>query len=607
MARSTVDAVVVGAGPAGSTAAFVLARGGARVALVDKATFSRDKACGDLVGPRALALLASFGLTPPAGRDVGEMIVVGPTGRRVLLPARAGRTYPGHGVAITRLRFDAWLRDAAIAAGAEPVAGRVAAVRAGTVEFDDGRRLAADVVIGADGATSVVAAAAGLVDPEAVLWGFAQRSYVDQEVERPIIALWDEAPGHGFPGYGWLFPGEAGAANVGLGLGLGSDRSGASRAVTLFDAFCDHLRRLGLLSAPVVERRLGGWLKMGMVGTVAARGRTFLVGDAAGHVNPLQGEGIAPAMTAAANAADAILTGPGTAALRYRQQLAAGPGRYTSVAAPLHAAAISGSPRRVALLGRAMTLPGVGAAIASPWALTWNDLLDGASPGRRSWRPTWSSAPAGPPPPGPASAVASPVTFRTGDRAIATAGRAALRRDTGAIASQSAGLQLDAVTGRIGEERLAARADRLRIGHVDPPVPQLGDGGIEIGDRHREVLTELRRRRGLDEVHLLVAGIEPGATEAERRPVAALGQPEHVDVEPPRRLHVVDVDGHVVQPERFHGVSLARGFVHVIRSRPFSGRSDDINARPGSRRPPRRTLHACGRWCSETHQSRSSG
>ena len=241
---------MVGAGPAGSTAAFVLARGGARVALVDKATFGRDKACGDLVGPRALALLASLGLAPPAGREVGEMMVVGPTGRRVLLPARAGRTYPDHGLAITRLRFDAWLRDAAIAAGAEPVTGRVAAVRAGTVELDDGRRLVADVVVGADGATSGVAAAAGLVDPGAVLWGFAQRSYVAQDVDRPIIALWDEAPGHGFPGYGWLFPGEAGAANVGLGLGLGADRSSASRAVAGFDTFCDHLRRLGLLSAP---------------------------------------------------------------------------------------------------------------------------------------------------------------------------------------------------------------------------------------------------------------------------------------------------------------------------------------------------------------------
>lgn len=381
MAKSTVDAIVVGAGPAGSTAAFVLARGGARVALVDKATFGRDKACGDLVGPRALALLASLGLVPPAGREVGEMMVVGPTGRRVLLPARAGRTYPDHGLAITRLRFDDWLRDAAVAAGAEPVTGRVTAVRAGTVEFDDGRRLVADVVVGADGATSGVAAAAGLADPDAVLWGFAQRSYVAQDVERPIIALWDEAPGRGFPGYGWLFPGEAGVANVGLGLGLRADRSGASRAVARFDTFCDHLRRLGLLSAPVEGRRLGGWLKMGMVGTVAARGRIFLVGDAAGLVNPMQGEGIAPAMTSAAAAAEAILAGPGSAAARYRQHLAAGPGRYALVAAPVHASAITGSPRRVALLGRALTLPGVGSAIASPWALTWNDLLDGAPPG----------------------------------------------------------------------------------------------------------------------------------------------------------------------------------------------------------------------------------
>ncbi|CAN5572203.1 hypothetical protein BH18ACT1_BH18ACT1_19540 [soil metagenome] len=380
MAMPTLDAVVVGAGPAGSTAALVLARGGARVALVDKAAFSRDKACGDLVGPRALALLASLGLVPPGGREVGQMVVVGPSGRQVLLPARAGRTYPDHGVAVTRVRFDAWLRDAALAAGAEPVTGRVAHVRANTVELDDGRRLGGDVVVGADGATSGVAVAAGLVDPGAVLWGFAQRGYAAQDVDRPVIALWDEAPGQGFPGYGWLFPGEAGAANVGLGLGLRADRSSASRAVARFDDFCDHLRRLGLLSAPVEGRRLGGWLKMGMVGTVAARARVFLVGDAAGLVNPLQGEGIAPAMTSAAAAAEAILAGPASAAARYRQHLAAGPGRYASVAAPVHAWAISGSARRVALLSRTLTRPGVGPAIASPWAITWNDLLDGAPP-----------------------------------------------------------------------------------------------------------------------------------------------------------------------------------------------------------------------------------
>ena len=376
--RATFDAVVVGAGPAGSTAAFVLARGGARVALVDKATFGRDKACGDLVGPRALALLASLGLTPPAGRQVGEMVVVGPSGRRVLLPARAGRTYPDHGVAITRVRFDAWLRDAAIAAGAR------------TGDGPRGRRAG-----GPSCSTTVVVSAptwwsepterpAGSRPPPGsstpgVLWGFAQRSYVDQDVDRPIIALWDDARGRGFPGYGWLFPGEEGIANVGLGLGLRADRSSASRAVTRFDAFCDHLRRLGLLTAPVEGRRLGGWLKMGMVGTVAARGRTFLVGDAAGLVNPLQGEGIAPAMTSAAAAAGAILAGPGSGR-PLPQHLAADRAiRRRRGAAPRRCH--QRLPRRVALLGRALTLPGVGAAIASPWALTWNDLLDGASPG----------------------------------------------------------------------------------------------------------------------------------------------------------------------------------------------------------------------------------
>jgi flavin-dependent dehydrogenase len=274
--------------------------------------------------------------------------------------------------------LDAWLRDAAIAAGAEPITGRVAAVHATSVELDDGRRLAADVLVGADGATSGVAAATGLVDHRAVLWGFAQRAYAIQDVDRPIIALWDDTLGNGFPGYGWLFPGEAGSVNVGLGLGLRADRSTASRAVTQFDAFCGHLRRIGLLTAPVDGRRLGGWLKMGMVGTVAARGRIFLIGDAAGLVNPLQGEGIAPAMTSAVAAAEAILAGPGTAATHYRRHLATTPGRYASVAAPLHAWAITGSPRRVALVSRALTLPGVGAAIAAPWALTWNDLLDGA-------------------------------------------------------------------------------------------------------------------------------------------------------------------------------------------------------------------------------------
>jgi len=379
--KRRVDVVVVGAGPAGSIAALILARGGARVSLVDKAVFPRDKACGDLVGPRALALLAELGLHPPGGRPVGEMVIIGPTGRRVLLPACAGLSYPDHGLAISRQRFDNWLRDAAVTAGAEPVNARVTGlVGRSSVELDDGTRVDADIVIGADGATSGIAEHAGLVDPRHVLWGFAYRGYTTQHVERPVIALWDETPRRGFPGYGWIFPNEDNTANVGLGLSLGAERRGGSRAVANFEKFCDHLRRWDLLTGPVEGRHLGGWLKMGIVGTKPAHDRVLLVGDAAGLVNPLQGEGIAPAMTSAAAAAYAVLASPDGAASRYRDHIATHPGRHAAATAAVHVA-VARSPRRTAGVGRALTLPGIGRVLARPWSLLWNDLVDGAPPG----------------------------------------------------------------------------------------------------------------------------------------------------------------------------------------------------------------------------------
>jgi menaquinone-9 beta-reductase len=383
------DVLVVGAGPAGSIAALVLARAGARVALLDKARFPRDKACGDFIGPRGLQVLADLGVPEPPGLDVGDMAVVGPTGRRVLLPCFDGTSYPGRARAVTRTVFDDALRAAALEAGAVPVEGRAAAPigsGAGIEGFEvaDRHPIRADFVIGADGATSHVAHRVGLVEEARVLWGFAVRCYVDQAVELPAITLWEPTRWQAFPGYGWIFPGPDGVANVGVGIGTLADRQAGSAAVRVLPAYLRHLTGLGLLDRVPTgrgPRRLGGWLKMGMVGTVPAAGRVLLVGDAAGLVNPLQGEGIAQAMTSGRSAAESVLGSPGRAAEEYRHGLARTHLPYQRITAAGHAALV-GRPWAVAAVGRLLTAPVVGPALAGGWGIFWNELLEGSVPGR---------------------------------------------------------------------------------------------------------------------------------------------------------------------------------------------------------------------------------
>jgi geranylgeranyl reductase family protein len=291
-----VDVLVVGAGPAGSAAAIHLTRGGARVLLVDKASFPRDKPCGGGVTGRALRHRPCE-IEPVVERVVDRMVLRAGYGTTVDRTSRAPL------IAMTqRRRLDLHLAEQAVSAGADFRDG--AAVS--DLELDEAgvfarvgrRRVRASFLVGADGANGVVARAAGL--GTGIVRGVALEGNVPWGALEPASyasAAWVElgvVPG----GYGWVFPKGAHA-----NLGVGGWMSEGPR-------LRPHLERLarahGVDPASLVDVR-GHRLPMRELGAPAARGRVLLVGDAAGLVDPLSGDGMYEAFVSAPLAAEAIL------------------------------------------------------------------------------------------------------------------------------------------------------------------------------------------------------------------------------------------------------------------------------------------------------------
>lgn len=290
------DAIVVGAGPAGSVTAFRLAGAGASVLLVDKARFPRDKPCGGGLTLRAVRELP-VDVTP----------VVEHTVDRMQLRLRYGSWYErrsdGPLILMTqRRRLDALLAEQAAAAGAEFRDG--ARVTAVTVTPDrveaaiDGAAVRAEVLIGADGANGVSARQLGLGGEP--VYGVALEGNLPYEAiqngryrNRAVIEL-AVLPG----GYGWVFP-KGDHANFGVG---GWERAGPSLR--------NELRRL-CIEHRVPEERLesirGHRLPLRRPDAPLARGRALVVGDAAGLVDPLSGDGMYEAFVSSRLAAAATL------------------------------------------------------------------------------------------------------------------------------------------------------------------------------------------------------------------------------------------------------------------------------------------------------------
>jgi geranylgeranyl reductase family protein len=327
-APETADVVIVGAGPAGSTAAYYLAAAGLDVLVLEKSQFPREKVCGDGLTPRAVKALTGMGIPTGAGdgwlRNQGLRIIGG--GGRAEVPWPDLSAFPAYGLVRTRLDFDQMLARHAEKAGARVLTGvtvtgpvqddRTGRV-AGVVAHDSAggkdapeRQFRGRVVVAADGNSSRLSVSLGLRKRDDRPLGVAVRTYytnprhADDWLEA-WLDLWDGD--HLLPGYGWIFGMGDGTSNVGLGL--------LNSSVSFQNTDYRALLRRWLAAMPAEwgfteENRTqpvrGAALPMGFNRTPHYTRGLLLAGDAGGMVNPMNGEGIGYALEAGEIAARVI-------------------------------------------------------------------------------------------------------------------------------------------------------------------------------------------------------------------------------------------------------------------------------------------------------------
>ena len=298
------EVLVVGAGPAGSSAAAWSARAGKQVTIIDSATFPRDKPCGDGLTPRAIAELSSLGLASwLTGRARNLGLRAAGFGQELLLPWPGG-SLPNYGGAAPRMVLDATILGVATDAGATLLQntsahdvvienGEIKSVIAKTAEGDI--QINASKVIIADGARSQLGRKLNRQWHRDTAYGVAARGYIDSErSDDPWISSHLElrnAENEILSGYGWIFPLGTGEVNIGVGTLATSKRPADINLRALLSQYTDQQRADWKLSGDI-KLPWSALLPMGgAVSGVAGRNYMF-VGDAAGCVNPLNGEGI---------------------------------------------------------------------------------------------------------------------------------------------------------------------------------------------------------------------------------------------------------------------------------------------------------------------------
>ncbi|HMS13328.1 MAG TPA: geranylgeranyl reductase family protein [Microthrixaceae bacterium] len=319
------DVVVIGGGPAGSAAALRLASAGASVLMIERGELGRDKVCGDGLTPRAIRALEALNVPIDAAhRTDGLRMIANRTVRELRWPGVA--PFPAHGAAWQRRFLDAHLVEAAAAAGAEIRHGSDALPALegdAVVGVDvDGERIRADLVVLATGATGTAARMVGAVRDPDEPFGLAIRTYAasPRHAERHLEACLTLRDGAGtpVPGYGWIFPLGDGTVNIGVGA-LSTMKGFRTLNLNHLQESYRALVRSSWELGPDLERPRAWRLPMSAQrrhgpGWVA-------VGDAAGLVNPMNGEGIDYALESGMLAADLFVANPATAPERYDREI----------------------------------------------------------------------------------------------------------------------------------------------------------------------------------------------------------------------------------------------------------------------------------------------
>jgi menaquinone-9 beta-reductase len=362
IASSVHDVVVVGAGPSGSSCGYWLADAGWDVVVVEKKSLPREKTCGDGLTPRAVRQLADMGLEPlvaAAGHRYDGLRAVG-FGREMELSWPEHPNFPAYGYTITRFDLDAVVAEhaksngARVLFGTEAVApleampplqeGRLGAAAGVTVrDTASGRtaELRSRYLVVADGANSRLGRSLGAARRRDWPMGMALRGYWssprhdDRYIESHIDIR--DASGHVVPGYGWIFPLGDGRVNVGVGL-LSTDRTWKGVNTTrLMDAFLAQAAPSWELGdSTCLGPATGGKLPMGLSVSPCIGDNVVVTGDAAGAINPFNGEGIAygyeTGRLAAASVGTALRAHDAAALEEYQERLDASYGDYFRVA-----------------------------------------------------------------------------------------------------------------------------------------------------------------------------------------------------------------------------------------------------------------------------------